>query len=148
LTAAGGGALQIKGALTISGAGAASTTIDGGSVGRVLDVGSATAFVTGVTIKGGRAPDGTSSARAGGSGGGIRNAGVLTLTDASVVANRAGDALDSPDTVAGATWSARRSPRTTPAAEAGAASTIHPRIRARAVPAVPVEAWSTPRAQP
>jgi CSLREA domain-containing protein len=90
LTAAAGGSLHITSALTISGAGAASTTIDAGGVARVLDVGAVpAASITAVTISGGRAPD-TNAGVPAGSGGGIRNAGVLTLTDTKVVGNQAG----------------------------------------------------------
>ncbi|MDX6727620.1 MAG: fibronectin-binding autotransporter adhesin, partial [Baekduia sp.] len=96
LTTANGGALRITSSLTISGPGAANTTIDAGATSRVLDVGaSPAAAVSGVTITGGRAPDGTAPASSGtgGSGGGIRNGGVLTLADVTVRANRAGSGL-------------------------------------------------------
>jgi hypothetical protein len=72
-----------NGALTIEGTGA--TTISAQGLGdRVLDILPAgTVTLRGVTITGGAPP--------GENGGGIRNAGTLTLVDAAVVANRAAD---------------------------------------------------------
>jgi hypothetical protein len=77
-------ALPANGALTIQGTGA--TTISAQGLGdRVLDVRpGATVTLRGVTLTGGAPP-------AGQDGGGIRNAGTLTLIDAGVVANRAPD---------------------------------------------------------
>jgi hypothetical protein len=76
-------ALAGNGALTIEGTGA--TTISAQGLGdRVLDVlAGETVTLRGVTITGGAPP--------GEDGGGIRNAGALTLVDAAVVANRAAD---------------------------------------------------------
>ncbi|MCW2953824.1 MAG: hypothetical protein JWQ48_2994 [Conexibacter sp.] len=92
-----GGSLHITSALTISGAGAASTTIDAGGRDRVLDVGAAPAVsLLGLTIRGGHAPDGTTlvgGSHLAGNGGGIRNVGVLTLTDVRVIGNQAGNGL-------------------------------------------------------
>ena len=96
--------------LTISGAGARATVIDATGLGdRVLSVGAgATVTLEGLTITGGHAPDGaagangangtgtTGAGRPGGQGtggadgGGILNLGSLTLTEAAVTNNRAG----------------------------------------------------------
>ena len=76
-------ALAGNGALTIEGTGA--TTISAQGLGdRVLDIlPGETVTLRGVTITGGAPP--------GEDGGGIRNAGTLTLVDAAVVSNRAAD---------------------------------------------------------
>jgi len=79
------GDFDISGDLTIQGAGAGSTTIDGASFDRVLQIfPSVTVVINGVTIKGGRPP-----AQFGGtiSGGGIQNAGTLTLNNDDVIGN-------------------------------------------------------------
>ena len=97
--------------LTIAGAGAAATTIDGNGVDRVIDVRpSRVLTLQGVTITGGHSPDGANGTPAvamaagqnvsggvGGSGepgGGIRNEGTLTIIDGTVAGNSAGDGGD------------------------------------------------------
>ena len=78
LDIAGGSA---SGALTINGAGATATIIDGGDLDRVLHVKSGGAVsISGVTIQNG----------SGGEGGGIYNIGTLTLTNSTVSGNTAG----------------------------------------------------------
>ena len=101
------GDLDILGSeVTIAGAGAVLTTIDANHIDRVLDVRPGrTATIRGVTITGGRAPNGSTgissnpgpgqnsfatAGGAGGDGGGIRNAGILTVLDATVSGNAAG----------------------------------------------------------
>jgi hypothetical protein len=108
------GDLDVVGDTTIVGAGAGSTTIDGGGIDRVLDGRPSSRLeLRGVTITGGHAPDGangaagipgssgTSGAPNGGSslggqggsgqnGGGIRAAAALIVADALVSGNRAG----------------------------------------------------------
>jgi CSLREA domain-containing protein len=75
-----------NGSLTITGAGARSTTINGNAADRVFDVLSGAALSSsGLTITNGKV--GTTE-----DGGGIRNDGSLTLTDAAVSGNVAGDA--------------------------------------------------------
>ena len=98
----GTGDLDIAGDLTLHGAGALTTEIDGGQLDRVIDVLPASdhAFVDGVTVTGGRTPDGEDgfidgggdevAPTPGGAGGGIRVGGPLTLTDAVVVTNGTG----------------------------------------------------------
>lgn len=92
------GDLDITGPTTITGAGALLTTIDAKQLDRVIDVlngGSLT--LSGVTVTGGKAPDGASGASSGASGsagsdgGGIRNQGTLTLTDCVVTGNHSGN---------------------------------------------------------
>jgi len=80
------GDLDITGELTIAGAGAATTVIDGHAFGgiadRVFDVRSgATVDITGLTIRNGLL--------VGENGGGIRNSGTLTLTDVVLDHNQA-----------------------------------------------------------
>lgn len=75
-----------NGSVTITGAGARTTTINGNATDRVLDVQSgANLSASGLTITNGKV--GTTE-----NGGGIRNNGSLTLTDAAVSENLAGDA--------------------------------------------------------
>ena len=92
------GKLSISGSVTIAGAGATSTTIDGsGSTDRVFEVTvSGVVALTGVTITGGHAPDGAMAVsdtpgNPGQPGGGIRNDGVLSLTGVTVTGNHAGN---------------------------------------------------------
>jgi CSLREA domain-containing protein len=110
------GDLDIRSDVTLQGAGAAKTTIDASGIDRVLDVPVATAKVRiqGLTLTGGRAPDGApgtpaapgangvnTGERGGDSGGGngsagedggaIRSAGLLTVAGCVVSANRAGN---------------------------------------------------------
>ncbi|HEX7060247.1 MAG TPA: choice-of-anchor Q domain-containing protein [Solirubrobacterales bacterium] len=105
------GDLDVLGAgLTIRGQGAGSTTIDANRIDRVLDVLTGrVATLEGLTLTGGQAPNGANGGNvtgapgtfaAGGnggpgeSGGGIRNAGTLTIADSAVSNNFAGDGGD------------------------------------------------------
>jgi len=108
-----GGDLDVLGALTLVGTGQAATTIDAKGIDRAIDVRPAvTATIRGLTVTGGRAPNGgpgtdvvlgnpatgsdngqtATAGNAGGgeSGGGIRNEGTLTILDSAVVENVAG----------------------------------------------------------
>ena len=71
------GDLDISSNLTITGAAAATTIIDGGAIDRVLQVNSGTVTLNSITIQNGDVA---------GSGGGIENKGTLTLV-ASIVTN-------------------------------------------------------------
>lgn len=112
------GDFDVAGDTTIQGAGADSTTIDGGGIDRVLDVQvGARLELRGVTITGGHASDGADGAagapgkhgelvapsgepsqgehgRPGAAGGGIRSAATLIVEDAVISGNRAGDGGD------------------------------------------------------
>ncbi len=120
--AANRGDLDITGDLTLIGAGADTTVVDGNRLDRVFHVFSATVQINGVTIQHGnsgsysggglRNEGGTLtldysavvSNSAGASGGGLYNAGVLTLTHSSVLSNttegRGGGILNGGGTVA------------------------------------------------
>jgi len=109
----GGGALRLvstKRTVKIAGAGQSVTTVDAtGLHDRALVIGSgANVTLTGLTVSGGRAPNGMpgttpaacggpdvcvpgTDGKAGSAGGGILNSGSLTLVDAAVTHNRAGD---------------------------------------------------------
>src|SRR5262245_20015715 len=95
------GDLDVTDALTIVGAGAASTVIDGGGIDRVFDV-FAPLAMSGVTIRGGDPGSGAD-------GGGILNGGVLAVSDAVIAGNRAdsggGIANDNDVTLSGVTVS-------------------------------------------
>jgi CSLREA domain-containing protein len=82
--AAATGDLDITASMTISGSGAATTIIDANNIDRVLDImaRSVTVTLSGVTITRGE-PDRVPST----GGGGIRNAGTLTLNDSIVSGN-------------------------------------------------------------
>lgn len=89
------GDLDLSSEVALSGAGA--VIVADGSGDRVLDVhAGAVVTLVGVTVAGGVAPAGTTPAVVGAdgtlgeSGGGIRNAGTLTLVDVVVVGSRAG----------------------------------------------------------
>src|SRR4051794_25085793 len=95
------GDFDIASDVTIVGAGAAVTTIDGNTIDRVFDVqAGAVVTIQGVTITGGHAPTGGNGAShssadgerggKGGDGGGIRNAGTLTVRDSVIAVNVAG----------------------------------------------------------
>ena len=94
------GDLDVTGDLTIQGAGAASTTIDGALQDRVLDVPTGvTVSLDGLTISGGRGvpggagPAGNPTGFLGGpgrGGGGILNAGTLTITNSAIEDNTTG----------------------------------------------------------
>jgi CSLREA domain-containing protein len=98
------GDLDIVGTeLTIAGAGAGATRIDGKGVDRVFDIaGGRIVLIRGVTVTGGHARAGTNGGSASGtqavggdgnpgaSGGGIRVAGSLTVEDSAITENTAG----------------------------------------------------------
>ena len=112
------GDIDVRSPLTIQGAGAGATTIDGGGVDRVIDVPAPNVVtLSSLTITGGRAgngPDGPpdllpgardaigSPGIAGESGGGVRllGAGMLTVRDAVISGNRSGDGGDGGNAVA------------------------------------------------
>ncbi|MGH7264552.1 MAG: right-handed parallel beta-helix repeat-containing protein, partial [Candidatus Rokuibacteriota bacterium] len=74
------GDLDVNGSMTIQGAGAASTVIDGGGVDRVFDISDPQTMavtISGVTIRNGRVADGA----------GIRNSRTVTLSDSVVSDN-------------------------------------------------------------
>jgi CSLREA domain-containing protein len=87
----------VGGPLTIDGIGAGFTTIDANHIDRAIDVRpGASATIEGLTVTGGRPPNGSNggtgvSGGAGRDGGGIRNAGVLTVLDTTVSGNAAGN---------------------------------------------------------
>jgi hypothetical protein len=93
LTSPGGAGQGTNGALVmdasvpvvIDGAGASSTTIDANHLDRALDINSGTVTISGLAIEDGQAAE----AGPGGDGGGIINAGTLTLTDDTVSGNSA-----------------------------------------------------------
>ncbi len=89
------GDLDVSGDITITGAGARSTILDGGQLDRVLDIaGGVTATISGLTIKRGM---GSST-----SGGGLQNAGTLTLREVMFSSNSAqqnGGAIDNTGTL-------------------------------------------------
>jgi hypothetical protein len=91
------GDLDITRDMTIAGAGATATIINGNNVDRVLDIRAGNVTISGVTIRGGKAPNGPAGSispagpgGAGENGGGIRNTFSLTLTNCIVTANHAG----------------------------------------------------------
>jgi CSLREA domain-containing protein len=93
------------GELLLSGAGAAASIVDANQIDRVLEVLPAiTATIEGVTLTGGRAPDGAngsfqtgsgaafgSPGATGANGGGILNAGSLAILDSTISDSRAGN---------------------------------------------------------
>lgn len=93
------GDIDINSNLTIVGAGAATTKIDAAGLDRAFDIEvNRSVTLQGLTITGGRAPDGSSapvnSGQPGGpgeSGGGIRNAGTLTVIDCVITSNASGN---------------------------------------------------------
>lgn len=109
--AAATGDLDITGSLTITGAGAASTIIDGGALDRVFEIYGTTVQISGVTIRNGMATSGGALSNRGGgiqvnvgstllltdsvvagskasAGGGIFNSGTLTINNGTVRDNR------------------------------------------------------------
>jgi CSLREA domain-containing protein len=118
-SAAADGDLDILAELTINGAGAGTTTIDGGGIDRVLTVVTGVATtLQGLTITGGKAPDGTvggadhgldglggnasgGNAGPGERGGGILSSGALTITDCAIVGNHAGNGGQGGDATGG-----------------------------------------------
>lgn len=92
----GTGDLDIRSNLTLSGLGAATTIIDGNQLDRVLQIHpGATVTVEHLTITNGQSPAGAASSSGrgedGAAGGGILNAGNLTLRSVIVHNNRTGD---------------------------------------------------------
>lgn len=82
--AAATGDLDITGDLTITGAGAALTFIDGGAIDRVFDVlPGAVAMLDGVTVRNGNPGPGNQT------GGGISNAGTMVLSNSTVTSSTA-----------------------------------------------------------
>ncbi len=82
------GDLDITDDLTITGAGAASLSIDGDSTDRVLDISiAATVAISGVTIQNGIVLNDGGSFNPTGWGGGIQNAGTLTLDGVDIREN-------------------------------------------------------------
>jgi CSLREA domain-containing protein len=75
------GDLGISSNLVISGAGAATTIIDGGALDRVIKVNSGTVTISGLTLRNGSASGTPTSS---GAGGGIENHGTLTLRNVVV----------------------------------------------------------------
>jgi uncharacterized repeat protein (TIGR01451 family) len=87
------GDLDLTGDLTITGAGAGTTIVDGGQIDRVFDIKPAVnVSIIGVTIQNGETPDASVSPTSS-DGGGIDNTGNLTLTDCVVQDNVAGALL-------------------------------------------------------
>ena len=78
------GDLDITDDLTINGAGAADTIIDGGELDRLFHILSGTVSISGVTVQNGAVIAFNRN------GGGIENFGTLTLTDSAVSGNSAG----------------------------------------------------------
>ena len=97
------GDLVIGTNITINGAGQTTTIIDGNQLDRILDIQSGTVVLNDLTITNGHAPDGEdgepgstpgddgSDGTDGQNGGGIRNAGDLTLNKVTISNNQAGD---------------------------------------------------------
>ena len=72
--------------LTIAGAGASSTIVDGGSLSSVITVHSGTVIVSGLTVENGYVPNSA--------GGGILNFGTTTVTNSVISGNAAGNGAD------------------------------------------------------
>ncbi|HEV2812560.1 MAG TPA: CSLREA domain-containing protein, partial [Solirubrobacteraceae bacterium] len=100
------GDLDIASDVTIDGAGSAATTLNGNQLDRIFHIASGTVTIEGVTITGGRAPDGPNTGGViginganavagagapGAQGGGVLNIGTLTIENSTVTGNRAGD---------------------------------------------------------
>jgi CSLREA domain-containing protein len=92
------GDLDIKASVTIEGAGAETTVIDGSQLDRVLHIhADTTAALANLSIQNGLAPYGRAAdSRPGENGGGILNLGALTLTSCDVRHNKAGDGGNGP----------------------------------------------------
>lgn len=88
------GDLDISSDLTITGAGANTTTVNGGGIDRVIDIrGDSTVSISGLTVTGGVAPD--LGGLIIGAGGGISTQGtLLTLTNVTVRGNSAQSSTD------------------------------------------------------
>ena len=86
------GELLVVKDLTIAGPGASSLAISGHTNSRVFEIGSnVRVSITGLTIRDGHAPDGATAGASGAHGGGIYNAGNLTLGACAVSSNSAGN---------------------------------------------------------
>lgn len=91
------GDMDILSELTINGAGAASTIVDGNSIDRLFHVlAGANVKITGLKVTGGLAK-GDGASLTGWSGGGVVNNGTLEMTDCIITANAATDAGKSGD---------------------------------------------------
>lgn len=84
------GDLDINGPLTINGAGAGKTVIDGGGLDRVFQVLSGPVSLSGMTIQGGNASLGDTSMGSG-KGGAVANFATLTVSDSIISGNHAYD---------------------------------------------------------
>lgn len=90
--------LVINKNLTITGPGSSLLTVQRSSAGgtpqfRIISIDSGTVSISGLTITNGNTPDGAPGGTIGSTateGGGIRNAGSLTMSDVSVIGNRGG----------------------------------------------------------
>jgi hypothetical protein len=86
------GELLVAKNLTIMGPGLASLAVSGNTNSRVFEISSnVTVSISGLTIRDGHAPDGATSGANGANGGGIFNAGALTLTSCAISSNSAGN---------------------------------------------------------
>ncbi|MBI1297963.1 CSLREA domain-containing protein [bacterium] len=94
------GDLDIRSSMVISGVGSDDTVIDANQLDRVMDVhADAAVNITGLTLRNGHAPDSTGAGCGddgqypceGEAGGGLRNSGILTITELAVVSNAAGN---------------------------------------------------------
>lgn len=86
------GDFDIRDNLTITGDGAANSTIDGNNLDRVFDVQSGvTLTLRDLTVTHGKAPNGAAAGASGAKGGGIRATGELVLNRVVVTANAAGN---------------------------------------------------------
>jgi hypothetical protein len=91
--------LSINQNLTITGPGSSLLTIARSLAGgtpqfRIFNIGFGTVNISGLTVTNGNTPDGAPGGTIGGTatdGGGIRNAGSLTMSDVSVIGNRSGN---------------------------------------------------------
>src|ERR1051326_3615139 len=85
------GELLVTKNVTIAGTDAANLAISGNDNSRVFEITSnAAVSISGLTVRNGHASDATNSFHPGGAGGGIYNAGALTLTSCTVSSNRSG----------------------------------------------------------
>jgi CSLREA domain-containing protein len=90
------GDLDVLNDARLRGAGAGQTILDGNGTDRVVDIVTGTVSVAKLTVTGGLTPAGADGAVGGGSGaaaaggGGIRNAGSLTITNATISGNATG----------------------------------------------------------
>ena len=80
--------LAVNASVTITGPGAGKLAIDGNNFSRVFHVFGVTATISGLTIQNG---NGNGDEVLGGTGGGIRNSGTLTLTNSTVSGNSSTD---------------------------------------------------------